>query len=84
MDNNQHYRKMKIQPIEVIEANGYGFHRGNALKYIMRAGLKEGVDKLEDLEKAADYIDREIALEKKKAQENQAKEVGTDQVQGGT
>lgn len=44
--------------IKVIEAWGLGFHRGNAVKYIGRAGKKG--DAVEDLKKARWYLDREI------------------------
>lgn len=36
------------------------FFLGNAVKYISRAGRKEGATKLQDLEKAAWYLDAEI------------------------
>ena len=38
----------------------YNFNVGNAIKYLWRAGLKEGVDPVEDLRKAAWYVNREI------------------------
>ena len=47
-----------IEPIAVIEAWELGFHLGNAIKYIARAGRKG--DRLEDLKKARWYLDREI------------------------
>ena len=37
----------------------FNFNRGNAIKYIWRAGSKG--DELEDLKKARWYLDREIA-----------------------
>jgi len=40
-----------------------GFNLGNAIKYIWRADLKN--DAMEDLKKAAWYIDREIKRRKK-------------------
>ena len=46
------------ETIKVIEAWGLGFHLGNAVKYISRAGRKG--DALEDLRKAAWYLAREI------------------------
>jgi len=46
------------EAIKVIEAWGLGFHLGNAVKYISRAGRKG--DRLEDLKKAAWYLQREI------------------------
>lgn len=57
-----HYQsKSKIETIDVIEDFELGFHLGNAIKYILRAG-KKGNDVLakevEDLEKAVWYIGR--------------------------
>jgi hypothetical protein len=54
----KHYRHGVYECINVIEAWGLGFHLGNTVKYIARAGLKG--DLLEDLRKAAWYLDREI------------------------
>jgi hypothetical protein len=47
------------EPIDVIEDWRLGFHLGNTVKYIARAGRKE--DASEDLRKARWYLDREIA-----------------------
>lgn len=59
INHPQHYiAGRKYEPIDVIEDWGLGFHLGNAVKYLSRAGRKE--DALEDLKKAAWYIDREI------------------------
>ena len=46
------------EAIKVIEAWGLGFHLGNSIKYICRAGRK--ANELEDLKKAAWYLDRYI------------------------
>lgn len=46
------------EAIKVIEAWGLNFNIGNAAKYLCRAGKKGS--KLEDLKKAAWYINREI------------------------
>jgi hypothetical protein len=46
------------EAIKVIEAWNLGFHLGNAVKYISRAGKKG--DELEDLKKARWYLDRLI------------------------
>lgn len=49
------------------EDKNLNFHRGNAVKYIARAGKKDKSREIEDLQKAAWYIDREIKrLEAKK------------------
>lgn len=46
---------------EVIDlTEQLNFNRGNAVKYILRAGKKEGVSEREDLEKAAWYLEREL------------------------
>ena len=48
------------EAIKVIEAWGAGFNVGNALKYLSRAGKKDPEKTVEDLLKAAWYLDREI------------------------
>jgi Protein of unknwon function (DUF3310) len=50
--------------IKVIEAWDLGFHAGNAVKYIARAGKKIQTfeAELEDLKKARWYLDRLIQL----------------------
>lgn len=47
--------------IEVIQlTEQMNFNRGNAVKYIARAGIKDPATEIQDLEKAAWYINREI------------------------
>lgn len=58
--NPQHYYGKKLQSIDIIEDFELGFHLGNAIKYILRAGKKG--DKNEDLQKAIWYLHREITL----------------------
>ena len=58
IDHPAHYTFSEIEPIVVIEAWELGYHLGNSLKYIARAGRKG--DKLADLKKARWYLDREI------------------------
>lgn len=55
-----HYRRMKIQPIEFITANGLNFCEGNIIKYVTRHRHKNGK---EDLLKARHYIDLLIESE---------------------
>ena len=50
------------EAIKVIEAWELGFHTGNAVKYIRRAGAKQGEPELQDLRKAAWYLQRRIAV----------------------
>ena len=54
-----HYTMYK--DIEVIQlTEQMNFNRGNAIKYIARAGLKDPATEVEDLQKACWYIEREI------------------------
>lgn len=48
------------EAIKVIEAWQLGFNLGNVAKYISRAG-KKSANTVEDLKKAAFYLNREIA-----------------------
>jgi len=48
------------EAIKVIEAWGLGFCLGNTVKYISRAGKKDPVLLIQDLEKARWYLEREI------------------------
>ena len=65
VNHPSHYTYGKIEVIEAIEAWGLNFHRGNAVKYIARAGKKNYANEVEDLEKAVWYINREIERLKK-------------------
>lgn len=56
--NPPHYKSGGIEVIDVIEAFELGYRLGNVIKYVLRAGRKG--DALEDLQKAAWYLDREI------------------------
>ena len=47
--------------IECIQITEHmNFCLGNAVKYLWRAGLKDGEDELKDLKKAIWYINREL------------------------
>ena len=47
--------------IETIQITRHmNFNRGNAVKYLMRAGLKDPAKEVEDLQKAVWYIQDEI------------------------
>lgn len=56
--NPAHYRQFPVEPIDLTEH--LTFNRGNAVKYLARAGSKPGADELIDLRKAAWYVEREI------------------------
>ena len=59
MNHPSYYKRGGIEAIDAIEAWELGFHLGNVVKYIARAGRKTA-DSLQDLQKAAWYLDREI------------------------
>ena len=48
------------EEIKVIEAWDLGFHLGNTVKYISRAGKKDTDKELQDLKKALWYLQRKI------------------------
>ncbi len=62
VDHPDHYggADNPYEAIKVIEAWGLGFNLGNTVKYIARHGAKGSA--LQDLEKAAWYLQREIEL----------------------
>ena len=68
----EHYQSnTNLEAIDVIEAFDLNFHRGNIVKYILRAGRKtekgyENKEKqLEDLNKAKWYLSRLIEVVEK-------------------
>lgn len=60
VNHPSHYTDGKIEVISFIEDKGLNFHRGNAVKYIARAGKKDPAKEVEDLRKAVWYLNREI------------------------
>lgn len=72
INHPSHYNTDGIEVIDAIEAWGFGegFNKGNAIKYIARAGHKDKATEVEDLEKAKWYIEREIERLKKGRQDN--------------
>lgn len=59
VDHPNYYKRGGIEAIDAIEAWELGFNLGNVVKYIARAGHKTA-DSLQDLKKAAWYLEREI------------------------
>jgi hypothetical protein len=56
-----HYAEGWSNGAEVIDiTENLNFNRGNAIKYIARAGRKDAMKVAEDLKKARWYIDREL------------------------
>ena len=56
-----HYEacRVVVEPIDVCEA--YDFCTGNAIKYICRAGKKDGASEATDLKKDRWYLERALA-----------------------
>jgi hypothetical protein len=55
-----HYNFGKYEVIDVIEDWQLGYHLGNVVKYVARAGKKNPDKEIEDLEKAKFYLERKI------------------------
>lgn len=60
VNHPSYYTDGKIEVIDYIKDKGLGFCLGNAVKYISRAGKKDPEKEIEDLRKAAWYINRRI------------------------
>lgn len=60
VNHPSHYTDGSIEVIDFIEDKRLNYHRGNAVKYLCRAGKKDPDKEIEDLEKAAWYVNREI------------------------
>ena len=60
VNHPDHYNHGKIEVVDFIEDQHLGFHLGNAVKYISRAGRKDANNTIEDLRKAVWYINRQI------------------------
>lgn len=60
VNHPDHYTSGGLEVIDIIEAKDLGYHLGNAVKYILRMGLKDSDKWAEDLEKAVWYIERYI------------------------
>lgn len=59
-----HYTAGGIETLDFIEAKDLNYRLGNVIKYISRAGKKVDGDPIQDLEKAAFYLNREIIIRK--------------------
>lgn len=60
MDNDvnhpKHYTTGKIEVIDFIEDKNLNYHRGNAVKYIVRAGIKDQAKEAEQAERAVERL----------------------------
>lgn len=61
VNHPSHYTGGKIECIDYIMDKQLNFCRGNAVKYITRAGHKDPNKEIEDLKKAVFYLNREIS-----------------------
>lgn len=69
VNHPSHYTDGKIEVITYIDDKNFNYCRGNAIKYISRAGKKNPEKEIEDLKKAEWYIHHEIErLQKLKEQ----------------
>jgi hypothetical protein len=63
VNHPEHYKAGGIEVIDFIESKDLNYRLGNVVKYISRAGKKDS-DPVQDLEKAAWYLKREIDARK--------------------
>jgi hypothetical protein len=56
-----HYTDGGIETADFIEAKQLNWQRGNAVKYITRAGKKDQSKEAEDIRKAIWYLNRDLA-----------------------
>jgi hypothetical protein len=63
VNHPEHYKAGGIETIDFIEAKDLNYRLGNVVKYVSRAGKKDS-DPVQDLEKAAWYLQREIDARK--------------------
>jgi hypothetical protein len=62
VNHPSHYTKGKIEVADFIADQKLNFDRGNAVKYVCRAGSKDPEKEVQDLEKAIWYINHEIKM----------------------
>ena len=58
--NPKHYEQYEFEPVSFIMKNELSFWMGNVIKYVMRAGIKDDKDEVQDLKKAIRYIEMRI------------------------
>ena len=59
-DSPIHYTRGTIEVWDFIRDQGLNYFRGNAIKYICRAGFKSTHTEIEDLKKAIHYLENEL------------------------
>lgn len=72
--SGDHYLQLGVQPWDVINSwpldQQIGFHRGNALKYLLRMGTKD--PSVDELKKAVHYLEKLIEVLTPTPQKKQA------------
>lgn len=66
-EGGDHYKNLKIQPVEYITANNMSFLEGNVIKYISRHSMKNGI---EDIKKVIHYCELILQLHYNSSKEN--------------
>jgi len=57
----KHYKNNKdYDVIDIVKDYNLNFNTGNVIKYVIRAGVKSKDTHIQDLEKAINYLNREI------------------------
>lgn len=74
VNHPSHYTKGKIEVADFIADQKLNFDRGNAVKYVCRAGSKDPSKEIQDLEKAIWYINHEIKILKGEIENDTEKE----------
>ena len=59
-DSPRHYTRGSIEVWDFIRDQGLNYFRGNAIKYLCRAGFKSIHTEIEDLKKAIHYLENEL------------------------
>ena len=60
INDPDYYSKGEVSVADFIDTYGLNFNRGNIVKYVVRAGQKQGEDAVTALLKAQWYLGREI------------------------
>jgi len=55
-----HYTRGNIEVWDFIRDQGLNYFRGNAIKYVCRAGFKSVGTEVEDIKKAIHYLENEL------------------------
>ena len=74
----KHYNAGKIEVIDFIEDQKLGYHLGNVIKYVTRAPHKG--EEIQDLKKAAWYLQRKIWLLEEKVKVPQELKVEPNEI----